>query len=77
MSLNQPIESLEDLQRRRRNLIITRDIYKSVVLSKIEKFSHPIGVISMIFKPLSRCISWTPIFISVAKIALSFFRNRK
>ena len=77
MSLNQPIESLEDLQRIRRNLIITRNEYRSAVLSKIEKVSRPIGFVSMIFKPLSRSISWAPIFISVAKIALSFFRKRR
>ncbi len=72
-----PIKSLQDIEQQRNELLTIREQRKALILGRIEGLSRPVGLVSMLIKPITKYISWTPVFMSIAKTIFSLFKNRK
>ncbi len=72
-----PIKSLQDIEQQRNELLAIREQRKALILGRIEGLSRPIGLVSMLIKPIAKYISWTPVFMSVAKTIFALFKNKK
>lgn len=72
-----PIKSLQDIEQQRNELLTIREQRKALILRRIEGLSRPVGLVSMLIKPITKYISWTPVFMSIAKTIFSLFKNRK
>lgn len=71
------IKSLQDIEQYREELLAIREQRKAHILVRIEGLSRPLSFVSMIMKPISKYIAWTPVLMSVAKTVFSLFKNKK
>lgn len=71
------IESVKDLKAYRRELEDKRDLQRLSLMKRTESISRPLGVASLIAKPLLSRISWISIGMSAFKLGWSLFRRKK
>ena len=75
--MKRQIESLADLDALRIDLEAKRDMQRLSLLKRSEALTKPMGIVSMVAKPLLNRISWFSVGMSVFKFGLSLFRKKR